>query len=87
MTRSLSTVLALVALVAALTACQAITAPSRDPRCIYVGDTLGVLKKGANGIVQECVWLRSQVKTCYDEPIPHKEVTCVVGGPMYGRQS
>ena len=43
--------------VASVTACEPPTAPARDPRCIYQGDTIGVLKRTRNGVTVECDWL------------------------------
>jgi hypothetical protein len=70
-------VLALVVLLA-IAAC--VTAPDRSARCIYPGDTLGVIVRyDSTHRISECAWLLSDKQTCYDERVTRTRIRCVVG--------
>jgi len=67
------------AAVASVTACEPPTAPVRDPRCIYKGDTLGVLWTSGNGVITHCDWLIADVTSCGTKPARLSPPACVVG--------
>ncbi len=69
------------AVVALTISCSDPAAPARDPRCVYPGDTIGVLVGSTNGIVAQCAWLIAQREACYSTPVLPVP-RCVLGEPV-----
>lgn len=66
-----------------VSAIACVTGPQRNPRCIYVGDTVGVLVQvGPDGRVVQCAWRIASETTCgLTEHWSRPKAHCVVGEP------